>query len=146
MRFARRVLLAVALAGLPLGAGAQQSGVELIIEPNPNVDTGPVVVQGSGALLRLLDKSLGRSQDVDLATGETFVQGRIAVELLECRYPEETPGQDAFAHLRVTDIDGVELFNGWMIASSPALSALEHSRYDVWVLRCTISSGETSDG
>ena len=64
MRFARRVLLAVALAGLPLGAGAQQSGVELIIEPNPNMDTGPVVAQGSGALLRLLDKSLGRSQDL----------------------------------------------------------------------------------
>ena len=27
-------------------------------------------------------------------------------------------------------------FHGWMIASSPALSALEHSRYDVWVIRC----------
>lgn len=27
-------------------------------------------------------------------------------------------------------------FSGWMVASSPALSALEHPRYDVQVLRC----------
>ena len=28
------------------------------------------------------------------------------------------------------------VFAGWMVASSPALSALDHARYDVWVLRC----------
>ena len=28
------------------------------------------------------------------------------------------------------------IFSGWMLASSPALNALEHPRYDVWVLRC----------
>ncbi|MEO0381372.1 MAG: DUF2155 domain-containing protein, partial [Pseudomonadota bacterium] len=27
----------------------------------------------------------------------------------------------------------------WMIASAPALSAMEHARYDVWVMRCTTS-------
>ena len=30
----------------------------------------------------------------------------------------------------------VSLFRGWMYASSPALSALEHPVYDVWVLDC----------
>ena len=29
-----------------------------------------------------------------------------------------------------------QIFNGWMFASSPALSALEHPVYDVWVLDC----------
>ena len=34
--------------------------------------------------------------------------------------------------------DGDErLFSGWMFASSPGLSALEHPVYDVWVIRCT---------
>lgn len=28
------------------------------------------------------------------------------------------------------------LFSGWMFASSPGLSALEHPVYDVWVIRC----------
>ncbi|KCZ83625.1 hypothetical protein HAD_13524 [Hyphomonas adhaerens MHS-3] len=30
-----------------------------------------------------------------------------------------------------------ELFSGWMFASSPGLSALEHPVYDIWVIRCT---------
>ncbi|MCW8843320.1 MAG: DUF2155 domain-containing protein, partial [Rhodobacteraceae bacterium] len=35
------------------------------------------------------------------------------------------------------------LFQGWMIASSPALSALDHPRYDVWVLRCKTPVAES---
>ena len=27
-------------------------------------------------------------------------------------------------------------FRGWMIASSPALMALDHARYDIWLIRC----------
>jgi hypothetical protein len=32
--------------------------------------------------------------------------------------------------------DNAPVFSGWMIASSPALSAMDHPRYDVWILRC----------
>lgn len=28
------------------------------------------------------------------------------------------------------------VFSGWMFASSPALSAMEHARYDVWLVSC----------
>ena len=31
----------------------------------------------------------------------------------------------------------VTRFSGWMFASSPALSAMEHPVYDLWVLDCT---------
>ena len=30
----------------------------------------------------------------------------------------------------------VDLFSGWMFASSPAVSALEHPVYDIWVIDC----------
>ena len=116
-----------------------QGGVELIQEPNPNFDAGPVVLEASGAVLRALDKTVGRTTDIDIASGQTVLIGRIAVRLIECRYPEDTPESEAYAQIQVLDLDGVELFNGWMIASSPALVALEHPRYDVWVLRCRIS-------
>lgn len=32
--------------------------------------------------------------------------------------------------------EGKEVFSGWMFASSPALNALEHPVYDVWVIDC----------
>jgi len=120
--------------------GAPTEGdVQLTQEPNPNFDPGPVVLEAPAAVLRMLDKSVGRTTDIDIARGQTVLLGRIAVRLVECRYPEDTPEAEAYAQIQVLDLDGVELFNGWMIASSPALVALEHPRYDVWVLRCRIS-------
>ncbi|NKX43901.1 DUF2155 domain-containing protein [Roseibacterium sp. KMU-115] len=80
---------------------------------------------------------LGRPTDVEMAVGETVMFGRIAIHAIECRFPTEDPSSDAYAHLEILDQGGAPLFDGWMIASSPALSALEHPRYDVWVLRCT---------
>ena len=40
----------------------------------------------------------------------------------------------------------VRLFTGWMFASSPALSALEHPVYDVWVIDCKASAPLESEG
>ena len=43
----------------------------------------------------------------------------------------------AFAYLVIRDDNREErLFEGWMFASAPALNALDHARYDIWVLGC----------
>ena len=39
--------------------------------------------------------------------------------------------------------NGTPLFSGWMFASSPALNALEHPVYDVWVIDCKMEMPET---
>ncbi len=94
------------------------------------------VRSGSGAVLRGLDKVDGDVVDMSLANGEAADLGRLSVEVRECRYP---PGaiSDAYAYLTVRDAQTRDaVFEGWMLASSPALNALEHPRYDVWVLRC----------
>ncbi len=53
---------------------------------------------------------------------------------LSCR---RDPSSDAFAQLTITDLrQNATVFSGWMIASSPALSALDDARYDVWVMSC----------
>lgn len=102
------------------------------------VQEGPEVTQGTGAILRGLDKLAGTSVDLDLASGETGELGWLQVTLAECRYPNDNPQGDAFAHLVIRDGNDEEtLFDGWMVASSPALSALDHSRFDVWVMNCT---------
>ena len=97
----------------------------------------PATGQGATVSLRALDKMLGQPTDIELSMGQTVVFGRIAIRVIECRYPSNDPTGDAFAHLEVLNLEGATLFDGWMIASSPALNALEHSRYDVWVLGCS---------
>lgn len=94
--------------------------------------------QAPGAMLRGLDKVSGQTTDFELAAGKTAQFGRIWITLIECRYPAGNRAGDAFAALDIREADsGKPDFQGWMIASSPALSALDHPRYDVWVIRCT---------
>ncbi len=74
------------------------------------------------------------------AGGETARVGNLNVTMNECRYPSGNPAGDAYAELEIVETgDENRLFAGWMIASAPALSALEHPRYDIWVIRCTTS-------
>jgi hypothetical protein len=80
----------------------------------------------------------GTTQDLTLAIGETVRYGHLEVTAEACRVPEDDPEADAFALLRIRDIrEERPRFTGWMFASSPALSALDHPRYDVWVLSCS---------
>ncbi|QRZ12211.1 DUF2155 domain-containing protein [Paracoccus methylovorus] len=98
---------------------------------------GPETERGNGALLRGLDKITGRTQDFPLALGESAEFGRLQLSLAECRYPAADPTSDAYAELTITDQQAnTRLFSGWMIASSPAISALDDPRYDVWVISC----------
>lgn len=94
----------------------------------------------TGAVLRGLDKINGFHADIELASGRSAQFGRLSVELGECRYPAGNPSGDAFAFLVIRE-EGKDapVYSGWMIASSPALNALDHARYDVWVMRCTTS-------
>ncbi|MDP0927534.1 DUF2155 domain-containing protein [Paracoccus onubensis] len=107
-------------------------------------DTPPPVIRervarADTALLRGLDKVSGRTTDLTVGVGEAVRLGRLEIRLGECRYPADDPSSDAYAQLTITDqSENVTRFSGWMIASSPALSALDDARYDVWVISCQI--------
>ena len=74
--------------------------------------------------------------------GERVRFGTLEIILRACdRTPPEEPPESA-AYLDITDMrpgaPPIDLFHGWMFASSPALNALEHPVYDVWVLECKV--------
>jgi hypothetical protein len=100
----------------------------------------PGVVEAVSAprgTVRVLDKIDGTVTDLDLATGETGEVGLLTVTLGECRAPVANPAGDAYALVSIrTRSDETALFEGWLIASAPALNAMDHPRYDVWALRC----------
>jgi hypothetical protein len=99
-----------------------------------------VTQSGSGVSVRTLDKLTGKVRDFDIADRQSETVGRIMITANECRYPQGNPAGEAYASLTIDEIGkDTPVFQGWMIASSPALNAMEHQRYDVWVLRCTTS-------
>lgn len=82
-------------------------------------------------------------QEADYVETNTLTEPRLASEVRAEMSDVETPA-DAPA---VTEADQEEeagpLFSGWMFASTPGLSALEHPVYDVWVIRCRQPSPES---
>ncbi len=158
----RRLALAVAM--LPMAASAQ----EIVIETLPiaplefeSLSSGPEVLGdvssesvvaatvAQGAMLRGLDKLTGERVDFELANGFSTYMGPLRVDMAQCRHPEDNANGEAYAYVTIIDGrgEGDTLFQGWMIASSPALMALDHARYDVWVLRCqSAAQASTSEG
>jgi hypothetical protein len=91
----------------------------------------------SAGTLRVLDKVSGAVTDLNLGVGETGALGLLKITLNECRFPAANPNGDAYAKVTVVYRDLVDpVFRGWLIASAPALHAMDHPRYDVWALRC----------
>ncbi|MGN0919481.1 MAG: DUF2155 domain-containing protein, partial [Alphaproteobacteria bacterium] len=92
-------------------------------------------------VLRTMDKITGRVQKLTASVGEQTKVGSLSVFVEKClkKPPEETPENAAF--LIITDENDLEkpVFRGWMFSSNPALSAMEHPVYDIWVVECTAS-------
>ncbi len=137
----RWAVLAAMLAATP--ALAQET---LSITPPSRGSTpgaegqGPLGAAASApsGIVRVLDKINGTITDLELRTGEAGNVGSLAVVMGDCRYPTDNPAGDAFVLVSIRNQpDDVAVFEGWLIASAPALSALDHPRYDVWALRCT---------
>ena len=97
------------------------------------------------ALLQGLDKITARVSKFEAPVGTPVRFGTLSIRVRDCEKnpPEERPESAAF--LEIDELrpgeDRVRVFSGWMFASSPALSALEHPVYDVNVLDCKTASG-----
>jgi hypothetical protein len=92
-------------------------------------------------VLRALDKITARVSIIEVPVGETVEFGSLEITARYCdkRPPTETPESAAF--IEVVEVKPGEppapRFSGWMFASSPALSAMDHPVYDLWVIDCT---------
>ena len=127
-------LLSVGFALLAVPLAAQE------VLTTPLEETGPEVISAQGGELRVLDKLTGEVTDLQLQQGQTGSLGFLSVTLNACRYPADNPSGDAYVEVLVLDRkESTLLFSGWMLASAPALNAMDHPRYDVWALRCITS-------
>ena len=101
-----------------------------------------MALEGKAGVLQGRDKVTARVSTLNAGIGETIRFGSLQIVPRACTKtpPEEPP--ESTVYLDITDIrpgePPVDLFHGWMFASSPALNALEHPVYDVWVLECKV--------
>jgi hypothetical protein len=99
-----------------------------------------VATAGKVAVLQGLNKVTAQVSTIEAPVNETAEFGKLKILARTCHKapPEEPPESTALLIIEeVKPERGTEkLFAGWMFASSPALSALEHPVYDIWVVDC----------
>ena len=115
-------------------------GVVLAV-PTAAVGQGnPPSIDNEYAVLQALDKISARVSRIVTRVDEPARFGTMDIVVRACRTrpPEEAPENAAF--LQIVDDPPEEeetlVFSGWMFSSSPAVSALDHPVFDVWVVAC----------
>lgn len=96
--------------------------------------------------LQSLDKISARTETFEMRVGSTVRFGSLFIKAQACRKapPIEEPESAAFLQVWEVEKDHDSpnlgeskwVFSGWMFASSPALSPMDHPVFDVWVLDC----------
>lgn len=76
----------------------------------------------------------------EVRVGSTVKFGPLFIKVQACRKTDPIDSPESASFLQVWEIttnnEAQWVFSGWMFASSPALSAMDHPIYDVWVLDC----------
>lgn len=100
------------------------------------------------ARMQAMDKITGRVSVIDVpVNGEVIFESfSINVRACKTRPPEEAPENFAFVDVvdQLNEKSSVNVFKGWMLSSSPALNAVEHPIYDVWLIKCIDGQVDTS--
>ena len=91
--------------------------------------------------LRALNKVTAHALEIDIAPGQEGRFGNLVITSLACRATVAGSQPDAAALLAIREQkpgqeDSGNLFDGWMFASTPSLTNLEHPIYDVTVIGC----------
>ena len=124
-----RILFAVAFAAIATPAAATD-------------------ISMNGVVLGGLDKVTARVQNIAGKVGTSMKFGSLEIVARTCvaHPPEETPENAAFIEVfeQQAGKQRMKVFSGWMFSSNPALSALDHPVYDIWVLRCENSTSSNS--
>lgn len=138
-------MLAAALMFVAGGAAGQ--GQSAALSSNANLRPLPDGPGKKVAELQGLDKVTARTRRFRAPVGETTRFGTLDITVGDClvNVPEAPP--ESVAYLTIVDNkpgqETEQLFAGWMFASTPSLSTLDHGVYDVRVLSCTIEQGSS---
>lgn len=97
--------------------------------------------------LRVLNKVTTHAQEITLKPGGVEQVGKLKIEATNCFVSIPSSQTDSVALLTISeqlpDKEKKEpklLFHGWMYASSPSLTALEHPIYDVTMIDCVLKT------
>ena len=96
-------------------------------------------IEGNKVIIQGLDKITARIETFEIFVGQSYKFGVLDIFVKRCVFSKPIDKPESLAFLKINDnsdrLSEVK-FRGWMFASSPALSALQDSVYDISILAC----------
>lgn len=140
--------------------------LDLLFPPDVQA-AGPVPVRearGSAVVFGALDRETGKTSLVRVPVGRSMTFGALQVAVEGCFMSHPDDSFEAWAFVDVVDkgrprtqqlavlpqrerarlrnaVGERSLRKGWIIASSPAVTPIDHPTYDVWLVRCEGDGG-----
>jgi len=98
------------------------------------------VYSQNNAIMRAIDRSTGRSLELVIPLNKDIKFSNLLINVKYCYKNPIDKEIENYAYLIVKDLLlNKEIFEGWMLSSSPSLSSLEHPVNDIWLLNCNKS-------
>lgn len=131
----KKLYLVFSLASLMFWGEVANSAKALAAQDHLTYEDYPTI------RLRSLDKITARTLTFDAQVGTIIKFGDIYIKIQACQKPPAVEKTESAAFLQIWEVDNTNqnshwIFSGWMFASSPALSGMDHPVYDVWVIDC----------
>ena len=124
MRFGLALILALTVFAAPAGAATRK------------------MIDASIVVMRTIDKLSARTHTFEIPVDKTVKFGNsLFIKVRSCQRssPLDRPESAAFMQIwerKPHEKESKWIFSGWMFASNPSLSAMDHPVYDVWVMEC----------
>ena len=94
------------------------------------------------AFIQGLNKITAKTLILDIKVGDTIKFGKLTITIHKCwqasldQKPESKILMEIYDSGNGTDEKRSRIFYGWMLSSSPSISALEHPIYDITAVGC----------
>ncbi len=126
----------------------------IILISSPSASWAREMIEYPRVKLRALEKTTARTKTFEARVGSTVKFGSLYIAIKSCQKSSPVDMPESAAFLQIWEVSPKKeengdsaskwVFSGWMFASSPALSPMNHPIYDVWVLDCL--KDETKSG
>jgi hypothetical protein len=97
-------------------------------------------IKNPTAVFSGLDKITGRIVSFEVQVDETVQFGSLQLTPRVCYSRPATEAPKTTSFIEVGEVDAAnqltDIFDGWVFAASPGLSAIDHPVYDVWLTAC----------
>lgn len=115
----------------------QDTNKEFLDEEHEEETEKPAIQKHKYVVFKALNKVSARVSTIEVPLGEATTFQRLVIVPTKAYKapPEDIPEIKVYVQIFEKTLDGQtnELFSGWMFASSPSSSAMEHPVYDVWI-------------